>query len=493
MCGIIGVISPISPTTHPVSYDVYRSLLTLQHRGQDSAGILSYDSQNREFFLHKDKGLVTQVFKDDVLKKLKGNMAIGHTRYVTIGDDDYRNIQPIVMGYPFGVGMAHNGNILNYHQLTQELQRLHDQHFLTTNDLELLLNLWCKSFTDTKKEQSLDFLERCSNAVKTIFTKTIGAYSTIGLMANKGLFAFRDPQGIRPLVMGKKKVEDGRYAYAFSSETESLTFIGFEYERNVLPGEFIFVTTEGEFHSFDLRPKEAQSKHCMFEWVYFSGAQSAFEDRSVYDTRFKLGEYLGKKAKVLIDQGTIAPEVVVAVPDTSRTSAIAIAEHLKLPYREGLLKNRYSHRSFILQGQVAREKMIEYKLAPVKSEIEGKKILLVDDSVVRGTTSKRLLSMLRQNGAKEITLAVACPPIRFPCYYGIDFPSTQELVASDKSPDQVAQIIGADSVIYLDQEDLCNAIGTNQLCMACLDKKYPTSTQEAQEFSIKRIQETRGK
>ncbi|MBT7767128.1 MAG: amidophosphoribosyltransferase, partial [Bdellovibrionales bacterium] len=420
MCGVVGVIAPRS--CPPIAaQENYHALLTLQHRGQDSSGILAFDYQQRQFHLHKGPGAVAQAFNQEKLEELQGGMAIGHTRYATVGDNHPRNLQPMVMGHPHGVGMVHNGNIVNYHMLTDQLREEEEQHFLSGSDLELLLNLWSVHYTSKKLEGGGDYLTYCQHAVSKIFETAIGAYSVIGLIANKGLFAFRDPNGIRPLVLGQK-VNGEDSSYAVASESTALTFTGHKIIRSINPGELLFITLDGELHSFDLRPAASQDSHCMFEWVYFSSANSEVDECPIYDTRFRLGEALAAQTSELIKSGEIDPEVVIPIPDTSRTAAIALASKLNLPYREGLLKNRYSQRSFILPSQQDRERLINHKLSPIRSEIEGKSILLVDDSVVRGTTSKRILELLRHHGAKKIYVAVACPPIKHPCYYGIDFP-----------------------------------------------------------------------
>ncbi len=487
MCGIIGVIGPLSSLNPSwAAYEVYSALLTLQHRGQDGAGILSYDPSLQKFFHQKDLGLVTEVFNREKVQHLKGNSAIGHTRYATAGSNEREDLQPLVSGFPFGVGMIHNGNILNYHSLAQELQQSFQQQLLTSNDLEILLNLWCHHLM-TLSHGGAFLFEHAVEAVKKIFETVIGAYSVIGTVANAGLFAFRDPQGFRPLLLGKKKWPDSdRFQYCFSSETVALQFLGYDLVRNLAPGEFVFIHHDGTVQSVIVPAPNTKKAHCMFEWVYFSAAESSIENSSVYSVRLKLGHLLGKKAKKVLAHYSIHPDIVVPVPDTSRPAAIALAEELKIPFREALIKNRYIYRSFILNSQAERERIVDLKLNPVKSEIEGKHLLLVDDSIVRGTTSKRIIDLLKRNGAKSVTLASTCPPIQFPCYYGIDFPTEKELIANGKNEQEIAHLIGAEQVIYLDIQDLKTAIGLSDLCMACLDKKYPTSVEEGAYFGLKR-------
>ncbi|MFT6069260.1 MAG: amidophosphoribosyltransferase [Bacteriovoracaceae bacterium] len=486
MCGIVGLVHPKSEDLElsKASYEVYRALLTLQHRGQDAAGILSYDDESKRFKGEKDLGLVSQVFDLEKLEKLKGSMAIGHTRYATVGTDGKGDLQPIVTGYPFGVGMVHNGNLVNYHQLALELAEKYNIAQLTNNDVEVLLNLWCHGIQEQFPfEKEIEFSHIKTSAMN-ILDNAIGAYAIAGLLSGVGLFGLRDPKGIRPLILGQKvwDVEKNLVSYCLVSETNALNFLGFDYVRDIAPGEVIFIREDGKIFS-EVLMKPEKPAPCMFEWVYFSAAESSFEGKSIYGVRLNLGRVLGKRARKLIENNVIHPDIVCPVPDTSRTSAIALSESLGLPYREGLIKNRYTQRSFILNTQDKREKAVELKLSPVRSEIEGKNILLVDDSIVRGTTSKKIIQLLKRYGAKEITLAITCPPLRHGCFYGIDFPKESELIANDKTPEEIAEYIGANRVIFLDEADLQDAIGRTELCMACVNKKYPTSIEASEEFA----------
>lgn len=489
MCGVIGIIGPSVLEDNPswAAFEAYRGLLTLQHRGQDAAGILSYNPSFQKFHQEKDLGLIASVFDQDSLMKLKGSMALGHTRYATAGGDGKEDLQPLVTGFPFGVGMVHNGNVVNYHSVTRELQSNHQLKMLTNNDLELFLHLWCQKLSESNGEQSFKFdPEKALKACDQIFETLEGGYAVVGIMADEGLFGMRDPHGIRPLVLGRKKfgTEGDKYSYCLCSETISLNFLGYEIVRDIEPGEFIFIKENGEiFSSISKAAKGKEKAPCMFEWIYFSGAESQFENVSVYNARLNLGKVLAKKARHLIQTGEINPDVVCPVPDTSRTASISLAENLGLPYRESLIKNRYIQRSFILNTQEKREKAVELKLSPVRSEIEAKKILLVDDSIVRGTTSKKIIDLLKRHGASDITLAITCPPLRYACYYGIDFPNPKELIAKDKTLEEIADWVGANKVIYLDESDLVEAIEKEKMCMACVNNKYPTSVTEAEEFS----------
>mmetsp|Transcript_18841 Transcript_18841/g.8776 ORF Transcript_18841/g.8776 Transcript_18841/m.8776 type:complete len:506 (-) Transcript_18841:356-1873(-) len=495
MCGIIGIIGPddnkeLLPNSAWTSYEVYRGLLTLQHRGQDAAGILSYDAHQQIFNSEKNLGLVSNVFNSKNLNALTGGIAIGHTRYVTIGENNQRDLQPLVIGFPFGIGMVHNGNVINYYSLADKIQKEYNVQLLTHNDLEALLILLCYHLLEDGKHfiESLAF-DKVAMAVEKIFDTAVGAYSVIGVAAKEGMFGFRDPHGIRPLVLGRKPVysqKGEKYSYILASETVAMNFLQYEFIRDILPGELIFISHFGKIKSKVIKTVRRHSSLCMFEWVYFSGAESSYSGKSVYRVRLNLGKTLAVKVKELINQKLINPDIVVPVPDTGRTAAISLAEELKIPYREGLIKNRYIYRSFILNSETKRKNAVELKLSPVRSEIEGKNILLVDDSIVRGTTSKQIITLLKKYGAKDITLSSTCPPIRYPCYYGIDFPSAQELIASNKTVDEIAQLVGAKSVIYLDEKDLIKAVGCEDLCMACLNKKYPTSLEGRECFTLKR-------
>jgi amidophosphoribosyltransferase len=492
MCGVLGVLKTQvdQGINFDAAYETYRGLLTLQHRGQDAAGILSFDNYQNKFFCHKELGLVAQVFNEKKLEKLYGNMAIGHTRYATTGHDGASDIQPLVTGFPLGIGFAHNGNIVNYKQLASEITTELGQQLLTTNDLEIFLNIFCN---EVKQYKDLNF-NSLKNAAKKVFDKVVGAYAVVGLLASHGLFGFRDPNGIRPLILGRKLCPDGvTYDYALSSESHTLQFLGHEIVRDIEPGEFIFINNEGLISSHVFREEKTIKAPCMFEWVYFASAESKLDEKSVYTARLDLGRMLAKKVGKLIKDKTINPDIVSPVPDTSRTSAISLAEDLQMPYREALIKNRYVQRSFILKGQEEREKAVELKLSPVRSEIEGKNILLVDDSIVRGTTSKRIINMLKRFGAKEVTLAITCPPLRYGCVYGIDFPNPNDLIAKNKTEEEMADVIGADKVIYIDEADLKTAIGKKELCMACLDNKYPTSNEFNEEFTKHRKELKEGK
>ncbi len=499
MCGIVGIIgsgadSKQKATPYYASYQVYRALLTLQHRGQDAAGILSYDNHYKIFSEEKNVGLVAQVFDQEKIESLTGEMAIGHTRYATAGGDGKGDIQPMVTGAPFGLGMVHNGNLLNYYSLAKKLKKDHNRHLLTSNDLEVLMNYWDLFLLNGKgvKESTFSF-DNIARATEELFDTLIGGYAVLGMIADHGMFAFRDPNGIRPLSLGVKENEDGGMQYCVCSETVAMNYTGHKYLREIEPGELVFLGLDGSIQSKIVK-QAPKTSPCMFEWVYFSAAESEVNNQSVYGTRLNLGTQLGLKAQKLIDAGDIAPDVVMPVPDTSRTAAISVADKLNLPYREGLIKNRYVYRSFILNTQKKREEAVELKLSPIKSEIEGKRILLIDDSVVRGTTSKQIIALLKKNGAKEVVLGITSPPLRHSCYYGIDFPDEKELIANDRDINEIEKWVEATKVIYLGEDDLREAIGHKNLCMACVNNCYPTKIEEGKFFAEtrKKMKNTRG-
>ncbi|RZA06559.1 MAG: amidophosphoribosyltransferase [Proteobacteria bacterium] len=491
MCGVVGIIGP-----EEAAKEVFLGLFTLQHRGQDAAGILSYsDGEGPGFHLYKENGLVEAVFNEEIVNRLPGRMAVGHTRYSTVGrSDNTRDIQPLVLNYPYGIGMAHNGNLVNYYELVEKLRRERSRMPLTNNDLEVLENLFADALLEqgAGNEKKLRF-DQIQNAVNKVMHEATGGYSVVAMVAGQGMFAFRDPKGIRPLILGRREtmVKDAtgalvkKDAYCVTSESILLSFLGYEIVGDLKAGELVFIDNDGNMERKVL-PNAKVGTPCMFEWVYFAGAESVLEERPVYNARLALGKGLGRKVRPLIESGEMKPDIVVPVPETSRIAAIAMAEELNLPYREVLIKNRYIQRSFILNTPEKRAKAVDLKLNPVKSEIEGKNVLLVDDSIVRGTTSKRLVDLVRRAGAKEVYFVSTCSPIRHPCYYGVDFPSPEELIATGRDEPQIAQALNADKVIYLDQEAIREAIGLPSMCMACLDGKYPTDVSAGLAFREKR-------
>ncbi len=493
MCGIVGVIGAGNQAANQAAKEVFLGLTTLQHRGQDAAGILSYNSEG--FHQVKNLGLVESVFTREKMDTLTGNAAIGHARYSTIGRGDLVDVQPFVLSYPLGLSIIHNGNILNADELGKELEKRRRWHRLTRSDSEVLLHLLgdglARHLPAVDSQAALDIdnpevqFKAICQSVGEIFEKANGSYSVVSLMVGFGMVAFRDPHGIRPLVWGKRangSLPTGE-AHIFASESVALGFLGYEKERDLEAGEVIFIDRFGKVHAKVLTKKPV--RHCMFEWVYFSSPESDIDGTVVYGSRIQLGRSLGRIIQTQISEGKIKPDVIVPVPETSRIAAISLSEELKIPYREVLIKNRYIKRTFILNSQEKRQQAVDLKLSPVKSEIEGKCVLLVDDSIVRGTTSRRLIELVRKAGAKEVYFVSTCPPIRYPCFYGIDFPVREELIASKKDINAIRDELGADAVIYQDLDGLKNAMGSvkNKLCTACLTGEYVTNVEAAAEFS----------
>lgn len=458
MCGIVGVIGP-----QFASRDVYQALLMLQHRGQDSAGILSVDATRGQFHLHKALGQVANVFTADRIATLPGDCAIGHTRYSTIGAVREGDLQPMAISHPTGVAMVHNGNLSNQDEL-RSAPKAKGRMYLSGNDLEDILH----SFADSYDPQASTF-EGLVRSVKTVFDLAQGGYAVVGALGNEGLFGFRDPHGIRPLLLATRKEADGTRSVALGSETGALKFLGFEIERDIKAGEVIFIPRKGEWKSAVLT--ERKSLPCQFEWVYFSSADSSLEGKNVYEARLRLGALLA--GKILKESDPNRFDVVVSVPDTSRPAAIGLAERLHIPLREALIKNRYVQRSFILSGSASRSLAVKNKFSVVDELVAGKRVLLVDDSIVRGTTSLKIIELLKQHGAKEVSLASTCPPILHPCFYGIAFPTHEELIASGRTLPEIAKEIRADGVFYTDLQDLQDALGRSDFCDACLTGKYP--------------------
>ncbi|MEN0057323.1 MAG: amidophosphoribosyltransferase [Bdellovibrio sp.] len=459
MCGVVGLIGE-----EQAGEKLYPALFALQHRGQDAAGILSYDFERSQFHLEKDLGLVEDVFTVERQQRLKGSMAIGHTRYSTIGTVDKEDLQPLFLSYPYGMGMIHNGNVTNYDEVVNYLRERKQRWTFSRNDLEILMHMTSVGLTNSPDSQSLP--DKLASSIKELLVQVQGAYSAIGILAEQGLFAFCDLHGIRPLLIGRKK-KGSRYSYCLASEKQVFFGLGYEYWRDLRPGELVMIDSELNFHSYVLSDK--QPRPCMFEWIYFAGSETEWHGRPVYEARLRLGEILAQEVKAKgLDVDIVAP-----VPDTSRAAACRLAEVLEKPYREVLIKNRYVQRSFIINSPELRKMMVNLKLSPVESEIRGKKILLVDDSIVRGTTSARIIQLLRDAGAEKVYLASTCPPIRHPCYYGIDFPDGQALVAHQRSEEEVARALEVDSLVYLPLSRLKEGLGVPQLCSACLDGDYP--------------------
>lgn len=489
--------------------EAFLGLTTLQHRGQDAAGILTHDEAG--FHCVKNLGLVESVFTRANIQTLSGSLAVGHARYSTIGRGDLVDVQPFLLSYPFGIGMVHNGNIVNCDSLAKDLRMRSRRHLLTQSDTEVVLNLFAEGLAKVptqpapEAQRGLDpelFFNAVCSSVEEIFKRVNGSYSIATLVADQGMVAFRDPHGIRPLVWGKKKLENGKEAHMVASESVALAFLEYELVRDLAPGEVIYFDIHGRVYSKVLGAtppvKEPATRHCMFEWVYFASPESVMDGIPVYGTRIQLGRNVAHLIQKQMFERGLEADIVVPVPETSRIAAIALAEELKIPYREVLIKNRYIKRTFILDSQEKRQSAVNLKLSPVRSEIEGKRVLLVDDSIVRGTTSKKIIDLVRHAGARRVYFVSTCPPIQYPCYYGIDFPSGSELIASGRNLKMIEQDLGADAVIYQDLEGLERSIVEARLnkkwssrtrpessncCMACLNGRYPTDVSTGEKFA----------
>ena len=445
MCGVIGIVSNDS-----VNQLIYDGLTILQHRGQDAAGIVTCDQQR--LHLRKANGFVKDVFHTRHMIKLRGNIGIGHVRYPTAGCASSAEAQPFYVNSPYGITMAHNGNLINAECLQDELFRTDRRYINTNSDSEVLLNVFAHELGEQRK-LNIDHKD-IFKAVEGVHRRCQGGYAAVGLIIGHGIIAFRDPHGIRPLVFGKKINSDGNTDYMVASESVALLSLGFELIRDVKPGEAIYISEQGQLFSQQCHAA-AQLSPCIFEHVYFARPDSIIDGISVYKARLRMGKLLAKK--ILREWKKHDIDVVIPIPDTSRTAALPLAYELGVKYREGFVKNRYIPRTFIMPGQSMRKKSVRQKLNAIDLEFKGKNVLLVDDSIVRGTTSKQIIQMAREAGAKKVYFASASPPVRHPNVYGIDMPSVQELLAHNRTDEQVAELIGADKLIYQDLEDLIKA------------------------------------
>ncbi len=468
MCGILGVVA-----TSPVNQLLYDGLMVLQHRGQDAAGITTGDGD--AFFMHKGSGLVRDVFRTRNMRALPGNMGIAHCRYPTAGSSsDSAESQPFYVNSPFGLVLAHNGNLTNTEQLQEEMFRLDRRHINTNSDSEVLLNVLAHEMQAAAKSFSLD-LDAIFSAVAGVHRRCKGAYAVVVLIAGYGLLAFRDPNGIRPMVVGTNQTPQGT-EYLVASESVALDTLGFKVLRDVEPGEAVFIDTSHQMHARQCAQNPTLSP-CIFEYVYLARPDSVIDGVSVYETRLLMGEYLADKVAERIPVTNI--DVVIPIPDSSRPSAMQLAQRLGIPYREGFVKNRYIGRTFIMPGQSTRKKSVRQKLNTVAQEFKGKRVLLVDDSIVRGTTSREIVDMARAAGALKVYFASAAPPVRYPNVYGIDMPTRGELIATGRSDEEIAREIGADALVYQDLDALKASVShlkpeLSSFDCSCFDGKYVT-------------------
>ncbi len=443
MCGILGVVA-----TTAVNQLLYDGLQVLQHRGQDAAGIAT--SEDGRFHMHKGSGLVRDVFRTRNMRNLEGNWGIGHVRYPTAGSAySAAEAQPFYVNSPFGLLLAHNGNLTNSEVLKREMFLSDLRHINTSSDSEVLLNVLAHELQAACNGLKLDE-EAVFRAVARVHRRCRGAYAVVVMIAGYGLLAFRDPFGIRPLVIGRNDTQAGS-EWIVASESVAVDVLGFKLLRDVAPGEAVLINTDGTFHSRQCASKTVQAP-CMFEFVYLARPDSIIDGVSVYESRVKMGEFLAEKMKRTLPHVQI--DVVIPIPDSSRPSAMEMAHRLNLPYREGFVKNRYIGRTFIMPGQATRRKSVRQKLNTIHQEFKGKSVLLVDDSIVRGTTSKEIVNMAREAGASRVYLASAAPPVRYANVYGIDMPTRAELIGSDRNEEEICREIGADGLIYQDLDDL---------------------------------------
>lgn len=445
MCGIIGMVS-----NSPVNQDIYDALTVLQHRGQDAAGIVT--TQDGRLFLRKENGLVRDVFRTHHMLRLQGNAGVGHVRYPTAGVESSAEAQPFYVNTPYGICLSHNGNLTNAEQLNDELYRSDRRHLNTDSDSEILLNVFAH---ELMRSESLQLTPAdIFDAVSAVHRRCRGGYAATALITGYGLVGFRDPNGIRPVVYGKRETEQGT-DYMIASESVALDALGFKLIGDIKPGEAVVVTLDGQIHVQQCADNP-QHAPCIFEYVYLSRPDSVIDNVYVYKSRLRMGTYLADKIRREWPDHDI--DVIIPIPSTSRTAAVELASQLEVKYREGFIKNRYIGRTFIMPGQQQRAKSVRQKLNPIDLEFADKNVLLVDDSIVRGTTSRQIIEMAREAGARKVYIASAAPPVRYPNVYGIDMPSAQELVAHGHSDDEVTDIIGADRLIYQDLDDLKRAV-----------------------------------
>lgn len=471
MCGIIGIVGQSE-----VNQALYDGLTVLQHRGQDAAGIMTCDKEGK-FFLRKDNGLVKDVFHTRHMIRLKGQMGIGHVRYPTAGCSTSAESQPFYVNSPFGISLAHNGNLTNTKVLKEELFRTDQRHLNTDSDSEVLLNVLAHELHSSSKlkPQAEDIFK----AVTEVHRRCKGAYAAVAMISGVGVLAFRDPYGIRPAVIGKRETAKGT-EYLVASESVAVDILDFELVRDVEPGECVFIDVDGNLHAQQCAVNPVKSP-CIFEYVYFARPDSMMDGISVHKSRMRMGTKLANKIKREFPDHDI--DVVIPIPDTSRSAALQLSYDLEVVYREGFIKNRYIGRTFIMPGQTMRKKSVRQKLNAIDLEFQGKNVLLVDDSIVRGTTSQQIVQMARDAGANKVYLASAAPPVRYPNVYGIDMPSAHEFVAHDRDVEQIAAELGVDWLVYQDLSDLVAAINKKSdvefFDTSCFDGKYITGDVDA--------------
>ena len=476
MCGIVGVVS-----TTPVNQLIYDALLLLQHRGQDAAGIVT--QQERKFFMHKAKGMVKDVFRTRNMRALPGDVGLGQVRYPTAGNaSSEEEAQPFYVNAPFGIVMVHNGNLTNAKQLRRELADTDHRHTNTESDSEVLLNVLAHEIGRASSGAPLQS-EEIFKAVRAVHKRIKGSYAVIALIAGYGLLAFRDPFGIRPLCLGASETAEGT-DWMVASESVTLEGTGHRLVRDVEPGEAVFISLDGQMHTRQCAERPVLNP-CVFEFVYLARPDSVIDGISVYHARLNMGETLAQRVINMMPPSEI--DVVIPIPESSRPAAMQLAQKLGKPYREGFVKNRYVGRTFIMPGQGVRKKSVRQKLNAIGMEFKGRNVLLVDDSIVRGTTSREIVQMAREAGASKVFMASAAPPVRFPNVYGIDMPTKTELIAHGRTMDEIRDYIGCDALIYQDVDAMKRAVHALRPDLkgveaSCFDGHYITGDVSAEDF-----------
>jgi len=466
MCGIVGIVGK-----QFVNQLIYDGLTILQHRGQDAAGMMTY--HNRRLYLRKSNGLVRDVFRTRHMLNLKGNIGIGHVRYPTAGCSSSAEAQPFYVNSPYGISLAHNGNLTNGEELKRELFRDDLRHINTDSDSEVLLNILAHELQRLGKLR-LE-VEDVFDAVEKLHKRCRGGYAAVAMISGFGILGFRDPYGIRPVIFGERETETGK-EYMIASESVAITSLGFTVIRDIEPGEAIFITKDGKLHTRQCA-ENPQYSPCIFEYVYLARPDSIIDGISVYNSRLHMGETLADK--ILKERPDHDIDVVIPIPDTGRTAALPLAQKLNVRYSEGFIKNRYIPRTFIMPGQEIRKKSVRQKLNAIESEFKGNNVLLVDDSIVRGTTSGQIIEMARNAGAKKVYFASAAPPVIYPNVYGIDMPTVDELIAHNKTEEEIASMIGADWLIYQDLDILIETTQSENSSitdfdLSCFNGEYVT-------------------
>jgi len=466
MCGIVGIVGK-----SPVNQTIYDALTVLQHRGQDAAGIVTWGDDGLK--VRKSNGLVRDVFRQRHMLELTGNIGMGHIRYPTAGTSRSSEAQPFYVNSPYGICLAHNGNLTNYEALAELLTREDRRHLSTGSDSEVLLNVFAHELQNL--DTARPTVERILDATEAVHNRCKGGYAVVAMIIGHGIVAFRDPNGIRPIILGERETVSGT-EYLVASESVALATLGFKKSRDLRPGEAIFISNDGQLHSRQYSGATSYSP-CIFEFVYFARPDSIIDNLSVYKARLRMGEQLA--GQIVREWPDHDIDVVIPIPDTSRTAAVQVAYHLGVKYREGFIKNRYIGRTFIMPGQAERTQSVRRKLNAIDLEFRGKNVLLVDDSIVRGTTSRQIIKMAREAGARKVYFASAAPPVRYPNVYGIDMPAACELIANGRTVPQIEELIGADRLIYQDLHGLIRSVrhdnsDITQFDTSCFSGEYVT-------------------